>query len=361
MRRSSCARTTSKWTNGLGEDEDQRFCRVHLLCICQKADFHIRALNNEKLVERMRLFTDVKASKLWTDKETSHCFYASRRPVRTSDARGFYRYQHYVPSAEDYDYEKVMESVFPGAYERFQKDGTVNIKAFDWLFITDITADMLDELQMYNYHSPLPDGQSDQGWLRNAYYSCAQQLIRQDPLFYIACVCLRPDHRQQLDSYPYYCEHATATSKTNFRHLDNHPDCLLAGDGVDMLGSEHDIFPQTSTPSRTKTRITAADATPVHGDAKAAIAARKTFSFKDVPTKPLRDGKPSKGPRGTFKSSHLVTTFDDESDHDVDDVDVGQKGRLSTDHPSKNSSLDNLLTNSSSDNLLITLSSDNLS
>ncbi|KAJ9624197.1 hypothetical protein H2203_005648 [Taxawa tesnikishii (nom. ined.)] len=135
--------------------------------------------------------------------------------------------RHHVPPAEKYDYRAVMESVFPGAYDQFQKDGTVNINVFDWLFKEDLMKDMLEELAMYKHHLRLPT------------------VIRQDVLYYLAYVCLRPDHNQQLVSYPYYCKYATGASKTEFRHLDNHPDCLLASDGANMIQGTMSLVDET--------------------------------------------------------------------------------------------------------------------
>ncbi|KAJ9622088.1 hypothetical protein H2203_006969 [Taxawa tesnikishii (nom. ined.)] len=74
------------------DEDDEVFCRVHLFRLCQKAGYHIRALSREQLIMRMREFSSGKASKLRTDPKTMNQFYKSRRPARTSDARGLYRY-----------------------------------------------------------------------------------------------------------------------------------------------------------------------------------------------------------------------------------------------------------------------------
>ncbi|KAJ9621716.1 hypothetical protein H2203_007205 [Taxawa tesnikishii (nom. ined.)] len=49
----------------------------------------------------------------------------------------------------------------------------------------------------------------------------------------------------RLVSYPYYCKYATGASKTEFRHLDNHPDCLLAGDGANMIQGTMSLVDET--------------------------------------------------------------------------------------------------------------------
>ncbi|KAJ9629277.1 hypothetical protein H2203_001647 [Taxawa tesnikishii (nom. ined.)] len=123
--------------------------------------------------------------------------------------------------------KKVLRAIDEDDEVFCRKDGTVNINVFDWLFKEDLMKDMLEELAMYKHYLRL------------------LTIIRQDVLYYLAYVCLRPDYNQQLVSYPYYCKYATGASKTEFRHLDNHPDCLLAGDGANMIQGTMSLVDET--------------------------------------------------------------------------------------------------------------------
>jgi len=76
---------------------------------------------------------------------------------------------------------------------------------------------------MYVHHAR----RKRRGWVRNCYYSQAQQIIRMDPLYYLLNVCLRKDHLQWLVSYPYYIKSTTEGESTGFKHLDLHPEYLL--------------------------------------------------------------------------------------------------------------------------------------
>ncbi|PYI31566.1 hypothetical protein BP00DRAFT_456892 [Aspergillus indologenus CBS 114.80] len=52
------------------------------------------------------------------------------------------------------------------------------------------------------------------------YFSIGQQLMRQDPAYYLLYVLARPDHNWKLVSYPYYAKFAQPGDSTFFRHID---------------------------------------------------------------------------------------------------------------------------------------------
>ena len=48
----------------------------------------------------------------------------------------------------------------------------------------------------------------------------SQQIMRQDPAYYLLYVLLRPDHAHTLISYPYYAKYAVPGDRMEFYHID---------------------------------------------------------------------------------------------------------------------------------------------
>ncbi|KAF7512802.1 hypothetical protein GJ744_000369 [Endocarpon pusillum] len=93
-----------------------------------------------------------------------------------------------------------------------------------------------EEFLMYEHHQREINGRSNKGWLRTMVYSLVQQLVRQDPEYYILYVAARPDHNPRLVSYPYYTEFARPGDSTIFRHVDmNIPELLATGQGGNIV------------------------------------------------------------------------------------------------------------------------------
>ena len=68
------------------------------------------------------------------------------------------------------------------------------------------------------------------------YYSLSQQLMRQDPAYYMAYVALHPDSAWRLMSYPYYAKYAVVSSNTAFKHIDiNIPHLIADRQGHNMI------------------------------------------------------------------------------------------------------------------------------
>jgi len=89
---------------------------------------------------------------------------------------------------------------------------------------------------MYHHHLREINGKKNIGWLRNMFYSITQQLMRQDPAYYMLYVALRPDQAWRLVSYPYYAKYTSPGDGTYFCHLDlNIPDLLANERGVSMI------------------------------------------------------------------------------------------------------------------------------
>jgi len=76
------------------------------------------------------------------------------------------------------------------------------------------------EVDMYLHRLRETNGRPNYGWLRCMYHGLAQQLMRQDLVYYYWYVLLRPDHNYRLISYPYYAKYTKAGDSTFSRHID---------------------------------------------------------------------------------------------------------------------------------------------
>jgi hypothetical protein len=138
------------------------------------------------------------------------------------------------------------DSTQPGAYllTTMQANGSVVIPGFyDWLkddydgqHPNGIMPMICDEFDMYEYHYQAEDGKPRVGWQRNMWHSLIQQLVRQDPAYYMLYVFFRPDHAWRLVSYPYYAKNTLPNEQTAFRHIDlNVRDFCDSGRGENIL------------------------------------------------------------------------------------------------------------------------------
>ena len=74
------------------------------------------------------------------------------------------------------------------------------------------------------------------GWLRNMYYSLSQQLMRQDPAYYIAYVALYPNSAWCLMSYLYYTKYIVISSNTTFKYINiNIPYLITNRQGYNII------------------------------------------------------------------------------------------------------------------------------
>jgi hypothetical protein len=108
---------------------------------------------------------------------------------------------------------------------------------FDWWFQNpELKQYLNDEFDLYLWHLREINGRKNIRWLRNMFYSIAQQLMRQDPVYYMLYVVLRPDSVWRLVSYPYYAKYSLLGDGTYFCHIDlNIPDLLANEREVSMI------------------------------------------------------------------------------------------------------------------------------
>ena len=71
--------------------------------------------------------------------------------------------------------------------------------------------------------------------MRNMMYSLTQQLVRQDPGYWLVYTLLRSDHSYRLISYPYYTKSQQPGDPTAFRHIDYNIESMAAGRGVRQI------------------------------------------------------------------------------------------------------------------------------
>ena len=125
----------------------------------------------------------------------------------------------------------------------WEKDGSVVLPLFSWLSENwdgqhpNGLMDMIrTEISMYDWHYRPRSRGPRVGWAKNCWFSLIQQLIRQDPVYYMFYVFLRPDHCWRLISFPYYVKSTYPGEKTAFRHIDvNVPDLLNSGRCADVI------------------------------------------------------------------------------------------------------------------------------
>ncbi|KAI9753313.1 MAG: hypothetical protein M4579_005232, partial [Chaenotheca gracillima] len=76
------------------------------------------------------------------------------------------------------------------------------------------------EFALYRHHLSTVSGRPHQGWLRNMFYSLTQQMLRQDPVWWVANATARSDGCWRLQTHPYIVKDASAGDRTGFLHLD---------------------------------------------------------------------------------------------------------------------------------------------
>ncbi|KJF61047.1 uncharacterized protein CIMG_13391 [Coccidioides immitis RS] len=68
------------------------------------------------------------------------------------------------------------------------------------------------------------------------YHSIGQQLMHQDPVYYLWYMLTRSNHAWKLISYLYYIKYAKPGDKTGFHHINvNVPDAITTGRGINII------------------------------------------------------------------------------------------------------------------------------
>ena len=223
------------------------FCSFHLRGIAKRIGLRTNAVTDPVLMQRL---SDVCANrfsllKLKTDPDKLNWWLRNARPWNAKDSLGSYRIprqdQGELRPRPDRLLDVVarlldMDAVYINA--EFERVGSANLPIFSWWFKDKELEHIINtEFELYKFHLTELDGRSNLGWSRIQYYSLTQQLMRQDPLYWMAYVALRPDHAWRLVSYPYYTKYATQADgiSTEFLHLDGNPRYLLDGRGANMI------------------------------------------------------------------------------------------------------------------------------
>lgn len=206
----------------------------------------IKGFDQQELTARLvylyHEFADLDEIK--EDDDTHTWFRQGRRPAHEWDERAVYRFNPIKPKTFTFDWKSILDSISPDILPTWERDGNVILDGFfTWWW--NIPADesmksigkiLAIEFEMYQHHIRRSNDNSNLGWARNQLYSVGQQLMRQDPFYYILYACLRPDKQWRLISYPYYAKNAIPGDSTGFRHLDvNLPLLARKQHGINMI------------------------------------------------------------------------------------------------------------------------------
>lgn len=217
----------------------RRVCYSHSKAMGGHIGLMLKKLTAPMLAERLREVHNGRhrIGRLKTDPETYRWFRVANRPPRPSDSLGPYRFAPVpLPPTFHYDQAAILKPLPAHITADWERDGTVNVDLFSWWFSGPIGNIIYAEFDMYRFHLREINGKSNYGWLRSMFYSIGQQLMRQDPMYYMLYAALRPDKQWRLVSYPYYAKYAVKGDLTYFRHLDlNIPKLIANARGADMI------------------------------------------------------------------------------------------------------------------------------
>ena len=213
--------------------EFKRICYVHLKGLGGHLGLMLKRLNYEALQNRLLHIhaNQLQLGSLKTAQDTYSWFRVANRPARPSDRLGPYKFAP-VSNTEEFTYnqERLIDMLGGGLKEEWRLRGSVNVDLFSWWWRGPIGDIVLQEFEMYRHHLREINGKPNYGWCRNMIHSIGQQLIRQDPLYYMLYAALRPDSQWRLVTYPYYTKYAVPGDNTYFRHIDVNVPALLDDD-----------------------------------------------------------------------------------------------------------------------------------
>lgn len=240
--------------NTMRKDSTSTLCFDHAKLLASKLGLQTRSLNRENLLNRLRHIDDnrLDIGGVKTDDKTFQWFRLANRPPRPEDALGIFRFSHKVmmpkvDAMKTFDLRKLLRITGINTkqnVENVSKWNTVGSVVLHglmswWSLKTggnNVAGGVLREYDIYLHHQRLMGGRENYGWLRTMYHSVGQQLMRQDPAYYLWYVALRNDHAWKFISYPYYAKYTKPGDKTFFRHIDvNVPDAIEKGRGANMI------------------------------------------------------------------------------------------------------------------------------
>ncbi|RPB28763.1 hypothetical protein L211DRAFT_844844 [Terfezia boudieri ATCC MYA-4762] len=182
------------------------------------------------LLRQMRAHTQ-ELEEFRMDDSWYKVFRLSAREQRPEDLLGVCQFTWAPPLINYSDRRKSIfeEIAGQGSWLQFQEEGTLNTNIFSWLVNnTEIRPMILEEFACYRYHLRCKNGRPNRGWGCNMFHSVIQQVIRQDPLYYMLSAAARPDANYRLISYPYY----VADKRAGDRHVDLSPALYIHSAGT---------------------------------------------------------------------------------------------------------------------------------
>ncbi|KAI8930553.1 hypothetical protein NX059_012163 [Plenodomus lindquistii] len=172
---------------------------------------------------------------LQTNPTTAVAFTAPFQKCRKLEELEAYRYwptQHKLK----FNWKAIRAAAgFESQNQLFQKEGTITMPTFTWIFKNPKLVAIIDEcFEMYRWHSRNINQSANLGWCRTMYHSLIQQLIRGDVGYWLQYAMLR--EQTNLISYPYYTKNAQPGDSTKFRHVDmNLAEALHSERGLRMI------------------------------------------------------------------------------------------------------------------------------
>jgi hypothetical protein len=259
-RRLACLRKIGRSLYGTVGITPDTICIDHARKLFEVLEMRSYSKNHEQMTSRIRyLYTRLGS---WDETRIKHArWFTHEKDAILPDSRGFYRFAptNSAPLIADFEKASVwfsVDTLFRRLYHNapstpsselfatMQKKGSIVIPDFYHWLHTDFDGDhpqgimplIHEEFDMYEYHYKPEPGKPRLGWQRNMWHSLIQQLVRQDPAYYMLYVFFRPDHAWRMISYPYYTKNTVPGEQTGFRHIDfNVKDYIETGRGSNIL------------------------------------------------------------------------------------------------------------------------------
>ncbi len=226
----------------------EEVCLYHTIGLAARLGLRTSNLKKHEIQLRLTYLAsrDAELLSIKTGEETFRWFRKNARSKHVADRLGYYAY---VPLPEQKF--KVDPNILAYLFDPYTKgslteDGSVVIDdVFSWWYIVQdkeeetrqwSIADIVKkEFALYEHHTRTCDYADRDGVLVPMMYSLGQQLMRQDPMYYLAHCFLRPDHEWRLIAYPEPAQHIYPGAWTT-RRLDKQvPDLLAPDRGAAML------------------------------------------------------------------------------------------------------------------------------